>query len=68
MQNDIQGAALAQTVIFGLFGVQPKADGTIEVAPHLPNGVGCMNLRNVKVITGGKRISSALGVMATLPR
>lgn len=85
LQNDIQGAALAQTVIFGLFGVQPKADGTIEVAPHLPNGVGCMNLRNVKiagrtfdvlvncsqgvkVITGGKRISSALGVMATLPR
>ncbi len=85
LQNDIQGAALAQTVIFGLFGIEPKADGTVDVNPHLPNGVGCMNLRNVKiagrtfdvlvnrsqgvkVITGGKRISSALGVMATLPR
>jgi hypothetical protein len=49
LQNDIQGAALAQTVIFGLFGIEPKADGTIEVAPHLTEGVGRMNLRNVRL-------------------
>jgi glycogen debranching enzyme len=49
LQNDIQGAALAQTVIFGLFGIEPKADGTIEVAPHLPKGVDRMNLRNVRL-------------------
>ena len=49
LQNDIQGAALAQTVIFGLFGIEPKADGAVDVNPHLPEGVGYMNLRNVKI-------------------
>lgn len=49
LQNDIQGAALAQTVIFGLFGIEPRADGTFGVNPHLPEGVGYMNLRNIKI-------------------
>ena len=49
LQNDIQGAALAQTVIFGMFGVEPRMDGSIAVTPHLPKGVGYMCLRGVKV-------------------
>ena len=49
LQNDIQGAALAQTVIFGLFGIEPKADGSVDVKPHLPEGVDYMNLRNVRM-------------------
>ena len=49
LQNDIQGAALAQTVIFGMFGIEPRMDGSIEVTPHLPEGVGYMCLRDVKM-------------------
>lgn len=49
LQNDIQGASLAQTVVFGLFGIEPCLDGAIEVTPHLPEGVGYMCLRNVKL-------------------
>ena len=49
LQNDIQGAALAQTVIFGMFGVEPRMDGSIAVTPHLPDGVGYMCLRDVKI-------------------
>ena len=49
LQNDIQGAALAQTIIFGLFGIEPRIDGSVEVNPHLPEGVNHMNLRGVKL-------------------
>jgi len=49
LQNDIQGAALAQTIIFGLFGIEPRLDGSIDVNPHLPEGVNHMNLRGVKL-------------------
>ena len=49
LQNDIQGVALAQTIIFGLFGIEPRLDGSIDVNPHLPEGVNHMNLRGVKL-------------------
>ncbi len=49
LQNDIQGAALAQTVIFGTFGVEPRMDGSIAVTPYLPEGVGYMCLRGLKI-------------------
>ena len=49
LQCDIQGAALAQTVIFGLFGIEPRADGTVVANPRLPADVDHMNLTNVRL-------------------
>ncbi len=50
LQNDIQGAALAQTIIFSLFGIEPRMDGSIGVTPHLPEGVHHMCLRDVRLV------------------
>ena len=49
LMNDIQGASLAQTVIFGLFGIEPKEDRSLEVTPHLPKGTKWMALRGVRL-------------------
>ena len=64
LQNDIQGAALAQTVIFGLFGIEPHADGSISVRPHLPEGVDSMCLQKVKLAgrTFDVRVTRTCGV------
>ena len=64
LQNDIQGAALAQTIIFGLFGIEPHADGSISVRPHLPEGVGSMCLQKVKLAgrTFDVRVTRTCGV------
>ena len=49
LMNDIQGGALAQTVLFGVFGLEPHADGTVASNPRLPPGVRYMALRGVKM-------------------
>lgn len=49
LQSDIQGAALAQTMIFGLFGIKVRDDFSIEIKPHLPSGVLRMNLKNIRL-------------------
>ena len=49
LQSDIQGAALAQTMIFGLFGIKVRDDFSIEIKPHLPSGVPRMNLKNIRL-------------------
>ena len=49
LQNDIQGAALAQTVIFSLFGIDPQEDGSVRITPRLPAGVKYMALKNVRL-------------------
>ena len=50
LMNDIQGAALAQTVIFGLFGVQISEDFKVSFNPHLPSGVQWIRLEGFKVL------------------
>ena len=49
LMNDIQGAALAQTVIFGVFGIEIQDDLSICIAPRLPKGTGRMALRDVRL-------------------
>ncbi|MBE6357029.1 MAG: hypothetical protein E7058_07965 [Lentisphaerae bacterium] len=49
LQSDIQGAALSQTVIFGIFGITVKDDFSIEVKPHLFPGTGMMVLKNIRL-------------------
>ena len=49
LMNDIQGAALAQTVIFGLFGIEIGDDLSIRITPHLPDGTERMALRDVRL-------------------
>ena len=47
LQNDIQGAALAQTVIFGIFGITVNDNFTVSVAPVLPPESKGMKLENI---------------------
>ncbi|MBP5638219.1 MAG: hypothetical protein J6X55_01980, partial [Victivallales bacterium] len=47
LQNDIQGAAIAQTFIFGMFGIEIRKDFSIEITPHLPDGTDVIRLMNV---------------------
>ena len=49
LQNDIQGAALAQTVIFGIFGITVNDDFTISISPKLPAESGGMKLENINL-------------------
>lgn len=49
LQNDIQGSALAQTIIFSLFGIDIASDGTISVKPHLPPEARTMSLHNLRL-------------------
>ncbi len=49
LQNDIQGAAIAQTMIFGMFGVHICEDFSIEVNPHIPEGTEQIRLDNLRL-------------------
>ncbi|MBE6389786.1 MAG: hypothetical protein E7043_06395 [Lentisphaerae bacterium] len=49
LQSDIQGAALSQTIIFGLFGITVNDDFSIEVKPHLFPETGEMTLKNIRL-------------------
>lgn len=49
LQNDIQGAAIAQTVIFGLFGVRIREDFSVEITPHLPADTEYVRLENLRL-------------------
>jgi hypothetical protein len=55
LQCDIEGAAIAQTMIFGLFGLTARADGAVVIEPHLPKSLRRMELRNVH--WAGRRFS-----------
>lgn len=55
LQNDIQGAALAQTIIFGLFGIDVDEHFAVTVAPHLPADARRIALDNLRI--AGKTIS-----------
>lgn len=49
LQCDVEGACLAQTVVFGLFGI--RIDDALKVSfdPHLPDGVNRMRLSNLRL-------------------
>lgn len=49
LQSDIQGAALAQTMIFGLFGIKVLDDFSVQIKPHLPAGIKRMSLKNIRL-------------------
>ena len=55
LQCDIQGAALAQTVIFGMFGISVDEKLSVSISPSLPEEVGNMELKNVNL--AGKSFS-----------
>ena len=49
LQCTIDGAAAAQCLIFGLFGVEPRFDGTVLVHPHSPAFASKMALQGLKL-------------------
>ena len=49
LQNDIQGAALAQTIIFGIFGITVNENFSIVISPSLPENDGWMRLENIRL-------------------
>jgi len=49
LQNDIQGAALAQTIIFSIFGLETAMDGSVSVTPQLPKEAGILKLVNLRL-------------------
>ncbi len=55
LQSDIQSTSLAQTIIFGLFGIDVKEDFSIEIAPYLPPEAATMKLENIHL--AGKHFS-----------
>ena len=59
LQNDIQGAALAQTIIFGIFGITVNDDFTVSISPILPDESRGMKLENITL--AGKTFSVVAG-------
>ncbi len=56
LQADIAGTSWAQTMIFGLFGIEPEDDGSSVVfRPHLPAGTEKIALKNLPLL--GKRLA-----------
>lgn len=49
LQCDVEGACLAQTIVFGLFGVTIDDDLRVSFDPHLPKGVGHMRISNLQL-------------------
>ena len=49
LQCDIQGCGPGQTMMFGLFGLKPTTELTVEVSPHLPPDVREMSLVGVRM-------------------
>lgn len=49
LQCDVEGACLAQTIIFGLFGVTIDDDLKVSFDPHLPKGVVHMRISNLRL-------------------
>lgn len=49
LQCDIEGACLAQTIVFGLFGVRIGDDLSVSFDPHLPDGSDRMSLSGLRL-------------------
>jgi hypothetical protein len=50
LQNYIQGAAIAQTMIFGLFGITVLPDRSVSICPNLPDDMDWMTLKHVRLL------------------
>jgi hypothetical protein len=82
LQCTIDGAAVAQCIIFGLFGVDARFDGTIAISPHAPAFAPRLGLRGLRlrgaaidievgdgrfrVKAGGREIEAPLGRTVTV--
>ncbi len=49
LQCDIEGAVPAQSIIFGMFGIEVNPDFSVTVSPHLYPGTRRMALCNVRI-------------------
>jgi hypothetical protein len=49
LQCTVDGVAVAQSIIFGMFGVEVGLDGQVTVRPHCPHFVGKMSLTGLKI-------------------
>ena len=49
LQCTIDGAAVAQSIIFGMFGVRAEFNGDIRIDPHPPTFAPEMKLRNLRL-------------------
>ena len=50
LQCDVEGACLAQTILFGMFGVGIGDDLAVRFDPHLPTGVNRIALGNFRLV------------------
>lgn len=50
LQCTIDGLTVAQCIIFGMFGIAPKIDGSITVKPSRPSFVNSMSLEGVRIV------------------
>ncbi|GHV00402.1 hypothetical protein FACS1894211_07610 [Clostridia bacterium] len=58
LQCTFGGVAMAQCILFGIFGLSAKPDGAISFAPHLPRFCGEIELTGLKI--HGKTINAVL--------
>ena len=49
LQSTIDGVTVAQFFIFGMFGVDPQFDGTIQVSPHRAAFTAKASLQGIKM-------------------
>ena len=49
LQLNIEGCGIAQTIIFGMFGIDVAEDFSIRVAPHLPKSAGRISLSGLRL-------------------
>ena len=64
LQGDIQGAALAQSIIFGFFGISAETSGSIKISPVLPCGCSSMTLKNLRLCGKELEINVTAGGIA----
>lgn len=68
LQLNIEGGGLAQTIIFGLFGIDVADDFSVVVAPHLPKGTDHIALTGVRLagLPFDVRCTRAEGTVVTI--
>ena len=49
LQCMFDSVTIAQSILFGTFGLSPRFDGAVEVTPVLPSFAGYANLRHIKI-------------------
>ena len=49
LQCDVEGATLAQTIIFGMFGIEVGDDFSVSIRPSLPPGTDHVALKGLRI-------------------